>query len=1122
MNNTEVKEKKKSIFKLTIGILSLAVLILGAAYAYWSASTMVNFNTAFISYDTGGVATVVLDGTSAILRMDIVGSDMNKGSKNKVFYASTDGKKTEPTEEVIGIAYPLVNSIRSYKCNFTLNLSHTGQNDLIEKFLGETNDEPNYPNRSAGQIILTVNGVEYDLNDGFPSTISGYIITDSITNGTINVGMKFVNLKNVDQTDLANTDGIINIDVANNGFTCETVDGRALYWAYEGKTTTSATAQNKVDDYHKLHLDSGAILYADILPIGGQFATLAECNATLSTTDFNNPEIQNQRCELATTDDYVLIMEASSFDTEAECLETTNNTFSCEYDSNEEKWKPNLEGENSLDYESQQDCERIRTVMESYMQASGFSFVTLSCSHPNSNHYYIKADLVHPVDDLTKCNDILTALVEFDDINDLQGNQILVDTHLGELLLTGSNYRCESPQQNVFVKETIGLKEINASNNVWSVKSPGYEPYATLSACEADLNPMIEWYSNNGKSINAKCVVNQPYTIQLDNVHERIFYDTLSECQSALTEYSDYDNARCVKNSLTDYTAIWYMDISFSTESECNDYISSNYYTNAYCEYNDDDSMWYLFDPSLGIMEPTELDCNTALSRAKFKTCDNSNGTCAFCDHPLVEKYYIYYDNGDNNRSYLTLNFCNEALEYYSESHNPTCVSTSNYKLYIDDYILGAYDTQSECENSFTNFQDEPALKDVALDDADNIRCIKNELTDYIIEYKTSSEFSSESDCNSYLSTQPEDETSFTYCKYDSSESKWYVYVMYYNTLTSTLADCQERLNLDLDSSGICVHPTFEKYFLYVDNLHYYHSDISNPNSYYNNYFISEFDCERVENRYGGRCERVTDYVLETESDSFKFGEKTTISNSFSSEEECNDFMEYANDHPTLVPIGSNPISVLPMNAVCKLKYENGTMIYDNTSEICGIIDGNALCYAPEGITDSNLESTLGSYSNYFDCRFNNGTLTCINDDYQAEFTSKENYYSSYLLDRNNSIGCGYDGNYISCFERVLPFTIESEHNPYPDNMDNKVYLERTFEGATSIEVQLTYQTESYYDDYITIYSGKNVYFGDYSSSSYTTTSFTIPSNYIRIEFYSDYNYNNYYGFSATITPIYD
>lgn len=53
-------------------------------------------------------------------------------------------------------------------------------------------------------------------------------------------------------------------------------------------------------------------------------------------------------------------------------------------------------------------------------------------------------------------------------------------------------------------------------------------------------------------------------------------------------------------------------------------------------------------------------------------------------------------------------------------------------------------------------------------------------------------------------------------------------------------------------------------------------------------------------------------------------------------------------------------------------------------------------------------------------------------------------------------------GNDVTISDVVLEesFIVESEHNPYPNNLNNKEYLNKTFEGAQSLTGILEYQTE--------------------------------------------------------------
>ena len=85
-------------------------------------------------------------------------------------------------------------------------------------------------------------------------------------------------------------------------------------------------------------------------------------------------------------------------------------------------------------------------------------------------------------------------------------------------------------------------------------------------------------------------------------------------------------------------------------------------------------------------------------------------------------------------------------------------------------------------------------------------------------------------------------------------------------------------------------------------------------------------------------------------------------------------------------------------------------------------------------------------------------------------------------------------------------------------------YRKNTFENATSLTVELTYQTEGTSWDWIYLYdSSGGSPIGDkkYGGSTLTTETITINSNYLKILFNTDYSGNNYYGFKAVITPNY-
>ena len=99
---------------------------------------------------------------------------------------------------------------------------------------------------------------------------------------------------------------------------------------------------------------------------------------------------------------------------------------------------------------------------------------------------------------------------------------------------------------------------------------------------------------------------------------------------------------------------------------------------------------------------------------------------------------------------------------------------------------------------------------------------------------------------------------------------------------------------------------------------------------------------------------------------------------------------------------------------------------------------------------------------------------------------------------------------------------IESDHYPYANSINNVIYFEQSFDGANSINVELTYETEGTLFDWIYLYSDPNTTFnGKYGGTTYTTVNLVIPSNYLKIVFRTDSSGNDYYGFKAVVVPNY-
>ncbi|MBQ3306868.1 MAG: InlB B-repeat-containing protein [Bacilli bacterium] len=113
----------------------------------------------------------------------------------------------------------------------------------------------------------------------------------------------------------------------------------------------------------------------------------------------------------------------------------------------------------------------------------------------------------------------------------------------------------------------------------------------------------------------------------------------------------------------------------------------------------------------------------------------------------------------------------------------------------------------------------------------------------------------------------------------------------------------------------------------------------------------------------------------------------------------------------------------------------------------------------------------------------------------------------------------------ITDIQKIAIVIVESAHNPYANSINNVVYYENTFEDATSLTVELTYQTESTTYDWIYLYDtlGSTTPYGNkkYGGSTLRTETLTINSNYLKIVFKTDGSVNNYYGFKAVIIPNY-
>ena len=204
--------ERKTIIKMIIGLSILGVLVLSATYAYFTVEVINNTGTQTITATLENVGSVVMRGKNNI-SLQLTRSQMMNMGEDVNYYGSSEGTKTVETSEIIGEAS--VEGEGVYSCDYTLKVNATGTNNMYTAFQAMAT-------KSAGQIILTINGVRYDFDQSgmFPKTISGTI--EGLTSDTpkqIGAQLKFVNKSTIDQSALAGTD--INITMQMEEISCK-------------------------------------------------------------------------------------------------------------------------------------------------------------------------------------------------------------------------------------------------------------------------------------------------------------------------------------------------------------------------------------------------------------------------------------------------------------------------------------------------------------------------------------------------------------------------------------------------------------------------------------------------------------------------------------------------------------------------------------------------------------------------------------------------------------------------------------------------------------------------------------------------------------------------------------
>ena len=260
--------KKKKAKIILVAILSLLVLVLGSAYAYFQVSTVNNFGTKNIYADTGGVGTVVIEGIDASLTMNLTASELMYDYTQQtpapvIYYAGTNGTTTTPTEVVVGTARVNPNTDTNYyHCTYDISVTHTGTNDMYDKFNSKTNNVYDYTNRSEGQIALLINGVEYDWGseDGMPALIHAELNMFGTETKNITAGLKFVSSDQIDQSYITGTDIDIEVNLVPNTLRC-TVIG---YIVRDGIDETTGLPVVKIGNTEEFYDITNVIDYSSL------------------------------------------------------------------------------------------------------------------------------------------------------------------------------------------------------------------------------------------------------------------------------------------------------------------------------------------------------------------------------------------------------------------------------------------------------------------------------------------------------------------------------------------------------------------------------------------------------------------------------------------------------------------------------------------------------------------------------------------------------------------------------------------------------------------------------------------------------------------------------------------
>ncbi len=208
----------------------MLLFIVGASYAYFSVGTTNNFGTHTISGTMEGVGSVSLVSTGNNISLNLSAADMMQEQYSKRYYGSTDGTpiSTDNIDDaIIKLADATVTGPGTYDCDYTMQITATGTNNMYTAFQGMSGKSNYQIQLGIGDYYFFYdgpNGHLYDFNAAglFPITYQGHFSEISSSNSVDIYGaFRIVNENNINQTALAGTD--IQMTATVTSFTCTAV-----------------------------------------------------------------------------------------------------------------------------------------------------------------------------------------------------------------------------------------------------------------------------------------------------------------------------------------------------------------------------------------------------------------------------------------------------------------------------------------------------------------------------------------------------------------------------------------------------------------------------------------------------------------------------------------------------------------------------------------------------------------------------------------------------------------------------------------------------------------------------------------------------------------------------------